>query len=69
MAKPKSRFDHPDNKRRSDGGKSMKDADMRVVKPAVANGKTGTRHQEIGNGSQRLQGRRLWRWIMGDDEE
>jgi hypothetical protein len=68
MATPKSGFNHPENKRRSDG-KAIPASEMREAKRRVANGKPGGRHPETGGGSQRLGMRRLWRWMTDNDDD
>lgn len=58
---------NPDHKKRADGGLLGGKQSQGQAKAFKAKGKLVTRHPEVGTGSKRLAGRRLWKWIQGDD--
>lgn len=59
---------NPDNKKRSDGKLFGGKAVQRRAKAYKATGKLTSTHMEVGKGSERLAGRRLWGWLFGDDK-
>ena len=59
---------NPDHKRRSDGKPPGSKTSQRQAKVVKATDKLPRAHMEVGNGSERLTLRRIWRMLGGDDQ-
>lgn len=59
---------NPDHKKRADGRLLGDKASQRQAKQYKATGKVSPSHRTVGKGAQELGGRRIWKWLFGDDE-